>query len=147
MAKSQKLSKSGKSEGEKSRKLSKSRNSPNFDVTKAGPNFLTPATRIAFNYLWLVFTKAPIFQHFDLECYIWIETNVSSYAIGGVLSQLTSGTSLDRVVTKADLSQYHLVAFFSRKMITTKTQYKIYNNELLVIVKVFKTWCYYLKGY
>ena len=36
-----------------------------------------------------MFIQAPILKHFDLERHIWIETDVSSYAIGRVLSQLT----------------------------------------------------------
>ena len=47
----------------------------------------------------------------------YIETHVLGCNIGGVLSQLTSGTSLNKVVTKANLSLWHLVPFFSRKMI------------------------------
>ena len=85
-AKSQKLSKSGKSKGEKSKKPPKSGNSPNFDAKDTGPNFLTPEARSAFNRLRLAFTEAPILRHFDPECHIRIETDASSYAIGGVLS-------------------------------------------------------------
>ena len=136
-AKSQKLSKSGKNS-------SKSGNSPNSGATETGPSFLTPKARSAFNYLRLAFTKAPILRHFDPECYIRIETDTLGYAIGGVLSQLASGTSPDRVVTKTDLGQWHLVAFFLRKMIPAETQYETYNSELLAIVKAFKTWRHYL---
>ena len=32
-------------------------------------------------------------------------------------------------------------------MIPVETWYKIYNGKLLAIVKVFKTWQYYLEGY
>ena len=42
------------------KKLSKSRNSTNFGTIKAKPKFLIPNTRMAFNHLWLVFTKASI---------------------------------------------------------------------------------------
>ena len=59
----QKLSKSGNSEGKKSAKSKKplkSGNSPNFNAKKAGPSFLTPEARSAFNRLRLAFTKAPI---------------------------------------------------------------------------------------
>ena len=48
--------------------------------------YLTPDTRRAFTQLRQVFTEAPILQHFDLQCHIRIETDVSIYAIGGVLS-------------------------------------------------------------
>ena len=119
--------KSGKSKSEKTfksqnsaksgKKLSKSGNLTNSNATEDGPKFLTPDARTAFNRLRLAFTEAPILQHFDSECHIWIETNASGYAISGVLSQLTSETNPDGVVTKADLSQWHLVALFSRKMI------------------------------
>lgn len=32
-------------------------------------------------------------------------------------------------------------------MILIETKYKIYNNESLAIIKVFKTWYYHLKDY
>ena len=145
-AKSQKLSKSGISKGEKPKKSSKSRNSPNFDAKDSGPSFLTPEARSAFNHLWLAFTEAPILRHFDPECHIRIETDALGYAIGGVLSQLASGTSPDGVVTKTDLGQWHPVAFFSRKMIPVETRYKTHDGELLAIVEAFKTWRHYLEG-
>ena len=48
----------------------KSGNWPKFYITKAGPRFLTPKAKIAFNCLWLAFIKSQIFGHFDLECHI-----------------------------------------------------------------------------
>ena len=78
-SKSQKSSKSGKNS-------SKSGNLPNFGATELGPSFLTPEARAAFNRLRLAFTKAPILQHFDPECHIWIKTDALGYTIGGGLS-------------------------------------------------------------
>ena len=108
-----KLSKSGKSKSEKTskswnsaklrKKLSKSRNSPNFNATEAGPKFLTSDTKTTFNRLRLAFTKALILQYFDPECHIWIETDALDYGIGRVLNQLTSGTNSNGVVIKTDL--------------------------------------------
>ena len=85
------------------KKLLKNGNSPSFEAIKAKPKFLTFNARLAFNRLQLAFTTALILQHFDLECHIWIETDVLGYAIGEILSQLIFKTSLDRVVTKTDL--------------------------------------------
>ena len=146
LVKSQKLSKSGKSKGKKSKKPPKSGNSPNFDAKDTGPNFLTPEAKSAFNCLQLTFTEAPILRHFDPKCHIRIETDASGYAIGGVLSQLASGTSPDGVVTKTDLGQWHPIAFFSRKMIPAETWYETHNGKLLAIVEAFKTWHHYLEG-
>ena len=138
-SKSQKLSKSGKSKGEKSKKPSKSRNWPNFSVIETRPSFLTPGARENFNRLWLAFTEALILWHFNPECHIWIKTDALSYAISGVLSQLASGTSPDRIVIKTNLGQWYPVTFFSRKMIPVETRYETYDSELLAIVEAFKT--------
>ena len=145
--KPEKLSKSGKSKSEKTskswnlaksgKKSSKSGNSTNFDATEDGPKFLTPDARTAFNRLRLAFTEAPILQHFDPECHIWIETDASGYVIGGVLNQLTSGTSPDGIVIKTDLGQWHSVASFSRKMILAEIRYETHNGEFLAIIEVF----------
>ena len=104
-------------------------------VSHAVSNYLTPAAKKAFDQLRQAFTEAPIFQHFDPEQYIRIETDALGHAIGGVLSQLTN-----------DLGWWHPVAYFSRKIIPAKTRYKTHNGELLAIVKAFKTWRHYLEG-
>ena len=142
LSKTRKLSKSQKLVKSK-KKLSKSGNLPNFDIKENGPNFLTPHAKIAFNYLQLAFTKAPIFWHFDLECHIWIETDTWGYVIGDMLNQLTSETRLDGVITKTNLGQWHPIAFFLRKIIPVETWYKIHNGKLLAIIKAFKTWRHY----
>ena len=144
MLKVQKSSKSWKSA--KSKKLSKSRNLPNFDAKNSEPSFLIPKARAAFNHLWLAFIKAPILWHFNLEYHIWIKTDTLGYAIGGVLSQLVSRTKPDGIITKTNLGQWYLIAFFLRKMIPAKTRYKIHNGKLLAIFKAFKKWRHYLKG-
>ena len=58
---------------------------PNIGATEES-NLLTSNAKKAFNHLKLAFIKAPILQYFDLESHIRIETDVSGYAIGGVLS-------------------------------------------------------------
>ena len=59
-------------------------------VSHAVSNYLTPATKKAFDQLRQAFTKALILQHFDPEQYIWVETHALGYAINGVSSQLTN---------------------------------------------------------
>ena len=49
-------------------------------------SYLTPDARQAFIQLRQAFTKARILQYFDLEYHIRIETDISSYAIGWILS-------------------------------------------------------------
>ena len=116
-------------------------------------DFLTFEAKKTFIHLWKPFTKALILRHFDLKCHIWIETDVSSYAIGRVFSQMTLDQHFSGHVTyknpnfsKSEIGQWHLVAFFCWKIIPVKTRYKTYNQELLAIVETFKTWRHYLKG-
>ena len=85
------------------KKLLKSGNLLNFDTKKNEPSFLTPNARTAFNYLWLTFTKALIFWHFNLKYNIWFEYNISGYAINDMLSQLAPEIKPDGVFTKIDL--------------------------------------------
>ena len=106
-----------------------------FKNSNGATEYLDLKTRLAFTQLRKAFSKALIFQQFDLKYHIWIETNTSSYAIGEVSSQLT----LD------NLGQWHLIVFYSQKIISAKTRYQIHNNELLAIVKSFKTWKHYLE--
>ena len=54
----------------KSKKLSKTENSPKFNTKKNGPSFLTLGARKVFNHLWLAFNKALILQHFDPKYHI-----------------------------------------------------------------------------
>ena len=134
----------GKADDRNLSKSKKSKNAKSGIQTRAGatgePIFLTPGNKKTFNQLKQALTKAPISQYFDLECYIRIETNASGYALGRVLSQLTS----DHLTL--DQGQWQPVAYFLRKMILAKTRYKTYDSERLAIVKAFKTWKYYLKG-
>ena len=115
--------------------MSKSKNLSKSQKT-VGSDFLTPGAKLAFTELRQAFLKAPILHHFDPERHIRIETDASGYAIGGVLSQLTSD----------DSGRWHPVAFFSRKMIPAETRYEMHDGELLAIVEAFKTWRHYLEG-
>ena len=119
---------------------------PNIE-SRREHNFLTPDAKKVLNYLRLAFIKALIFQYFDLESHIRIETDASGYAIGGVLSQLNLDSEAPpNDSNKSDFGQWHLVAYFFRKMIPVETWYKTHNAKLLAIVEAFKTWRHYLEG-
>ncbi len=128
--KGQKTAKSKKWIRAKKAKASRAKN-----LGQSGLFFTTNARR-TFTELRQAFVEAPILNHFDPERYIRIKTDASGYAIGGILSQLTSD----------DSGQWYPVAFFSRKMILVETRYETHNGELLAIVEAFKTWRHYLEG-
>ncbi len=125
MAKSKKWIRAEKSEASRAK---------NF-CSQSG-SFFIPEARKDFIALRQAFVEALILNHFNPKRHIQIEINTSSYAIGGILRQLTSN----------NLGQWYPVAFFSRKLIPTKTWYETPDKELLAIVEAFKTWRHYLEG-
>ena len=60
----------------------------------SGADFLIPKASLAFSQLKKAFTKAPILHHFDPKRHIRIDTDAPGYAIGKVLSQLTTQRNL-----------------------------------------------------
>jgi hypothetical protein len=63
---------------------------------------------------------------FDLEKEIIIKTDVLRFAIVAILSQSNENKKL------------RPIAYFSRKILRLKRNYKIYNIELLAIIEVFR---------
>ncbi len=83
----------------KSKKWIRAKKAKAFRAKNLGQSgsFLTADVRRAFTELRQSFLEAPILNHFDPERHIRIETDASSYAIGGVLSQLTLDDSADGI--------------------------------------------------
>ena len=82
-----------------------------------------------------------------MKSHIWIEINISSYAISGILSQLNLNSNvLSNNLNKSDFDKCYLVTYFFGKMIFAETQYKTYNAEFFTIIEAFKTWRDYIKG-
>jgi hypothetical protein len=88
----------------------------------------------AFDELKRRFTTAPVLRHFDPDLSIRLHTDASSFAISGILSQLHPD------------SQWHPVAFFSRKCIPAECNYGIPDLEMLAIVESMRHWRHYLEG-
>ena len=82
----------------------------------------------AFNGLKEAFTTAPLLARFDFECNAVVATDASDYVPAGVLSQYD------------DQGILHPVAFFSEKHAPAECNYKIYDKELLAVIKAFEEW-------
>lgn len=75
-----------------------------------------------------------VLSMWDFDLPTCMKTDAFCHATGGVLEQ-----------KHAD-GVWHPVAYLSEGMMETKCNYKIYNWELLAVVRALETWCYYLKG-
>jgi len=63
-----------------------------------------------------------------------VEVDASDYATGGVLS------------TKCKDGKWRLVAFISKSLNATEQNYKIYDKEILAVIRCLEAWRYYLEG-
>ena len=67
-------------------------------------------------------------MQFNLDYKILVKTNLSRYMVSSLLQQYNNNSFL------------YLYAFFSWKNRPAECNYKIYNKELLAIVKYLKEW-------
>jgi hypothetical protein len=72
--------------------------------------------------------------HLDPAKPFIVETNVSDFVLGAILSQFGINGLL------------HPVAFYSRKLTSAEINYHVYDNELLAIIMAFEQWRPYLAG-
>ena len=78
--------------------------------------------------------ESPILSHFDPSKQCHVETDSSDYVSAGVLSQEDNNGIL------------HPVAYFSKRIVSAECNYKIYNKELLAIIRCFEEWRLELEG-
>jgi len=71
----------------------------------------------------------------DPEKEFVVETDASDFAVGCVLSQISSADNL-----------LHPVAFHSRSLNKAEVNYTIYDKELLAIITAFDVWRHHLEG-
>ena len=88
----------------------------------------------AFNELKKRFTEEPVLMMPDQTKPFQIETDASKYATGAVLTQLDSN------------GNRHPISFISKTFSPTERNYKIYDRELLVIIRALMEWQHYIQG-
>ena len=73
-----------------------------------------------------MFTITPVLQHFNPDQISVVETNLSNYVTKDILSQYNEEGVL------------YLMAYFLKQLSPAKCNYKIYNKELLAIIRCFE---------
>ena len=98
---------------------------------------LSKAAMEAFKALKEAFTSAPLLRYFDENKPMRVETDASAFAIGGILTQ--------RFEVDGHL-HWLPVAYYSKKLLDTETQYGTGEQELLAIVEAMHHWQHYCRG-
>ena len=76
-------------------------------------------------------------KHFQPGLKLRLETDASQFAISAIVSQLFAS---------GEHSEWHPIAFWSRKLNLAEYNYETYNSELLAIIEGFKHYRQYLEG-
>ena len=90
--------------------------------------------RTAFEALKAAFTRALVLQYPDQDHEFHLETDVSEFAIRGVIS------------VKCEDGKFRPVAYMSHSMTPPERNYPIHNKEMLAIIKATEAWRHYLKA-
>jgi hypothetical protein len=119
----------------------------------SGPFVPTPAMCQSFAQLREAFTKVPVLAHFDPARPICLETDVSGFAIAGIISQQQDDVrkGADRAARatgkgRVNKGHWQPVAFWSRSMSPAERNYIVDNQEILAIVMSCRHWHHYLEG-
>lgn len=103
-------------------------------LKKDQPFRWTQECQNSFDTLKRRFTEAPVLIMPDTSKPFQVEADASLYASGAVLTQLDSN------------GNRHPVAFISKTFSPTERLYKIYDRELLAIMRALREWRHYLNG-
>ena len=98
---------------------------------------LTKEVCTTFEELKVAFTTAPVLWHYNTNLPVRLETDTSSFAILGILSQQNNEESPEKY-------HWHPMAFWSCQMLPMEWNYHAGQTELLAIVMACKHWCHYL---
>ena len=102
---------------------------PLTDLTRKDHSFRwTDGAERAFQHLKKLFTTAPILMQFDPDRETILEADSSGWSTGGVLSQYDDDGLL------------RPCAYFSKKNSPAECNYKIYDKELLAIIRCLEEW-------
>jgi hypothetical protein len=108
---------------------------PLNDLTKKDQKFdWTKECQEAFDCLKKKFTKEPVLMIPDHSKPFQIKSDASKVATGAVLTQLHSN------------GDQHPCAFISKTFSPTERNYKIYDHELLGIIRALEEWRHYIQG-
>ena len=102
-------------------------------LTKKNQSFIwSDEAQQSFEELKYRFVNAPILIYARLSDPFIVETDASNFAIGCVLSQHSTDGLL------------HPIAFYSRKLNSTESNWPIHDKELFAIITAFRQWRHYL---
>ena len=87
-----------------------------------------------FDELKGIFTTRPVLEALDLDKEFRVKTNTSNYTTGGVLSM------------KCSDELWRLVTFISKSLSNIERNYKIYDKEMLAVVRCLEAQRYFLEG-
>ena len=96
--------------------------------------------RQMFRRLIKIFTKTFMLIYFNFRNLIKVKIDASNFIIIIILFQLVT------FAFDVDQTQWHFIAFYSKKMIFVEIRYETHDQKLLFIIAAFQQWKHYFKN-
>ena len=90
--------------------------------------------RVSFKALKAAFTTVPMLQYPNQDHEFHLETDMSEFTVGGVIS------------IKCDDGKFRPVTYMLHSMTPPEQNYPIHDKEMLAIIKATEACCYYLEA-
>ena len=100
---------------------------------------LTKEAHTTFKELKVAFTTVLVLWYYNANLPVRLETDASSFAISGILSQQNNEKSPEKC-------HWHPMAFWSCQILSVEWNYHAGQRELLAIMMACKYWHHYLDG-
>jgi hypothetical protein len=98
----------------------------------------------AFMDLKTCMCQAPILTQLDFNHKFYVQTDMSGYGMGAVLSQEGGSDTLMPTLEQQKKPVLHPIAYYSATFTPTQCNYNIYDRELLAIMMALDHWRQYL---
>jgi hypothetical protein len=118
---------------------------PLLDLTKkTTPWHWGPDQDKAFLMLKQLMCTAPVLTQPDFNKKFYLQTDMSRYGMGAILSQEGGPETLTPTMAKQHKPILHPIAYYSATFTPMEQNYDVYNQELLAIMKALAHWRQYL---
>jgi hypothetical protein len=88
--------------------------------------------------------RAPVLMQPDFSRKFYVQTDVSGYGMGAVLSQEGGPDTLTTMLDQHKKPVLHPIAYYSATFMPTQCNYDVYDRELLAIMMALDHWRQYL---
>jgi hypothetical protein len=118
---------------------------PLLELTKkTTPWHWGPDQAAVFTHLKQLMCATPVLTQLNFNKKFYLQTNMSGYGMGAILSQEGDDETLTPAMMKCTKPVLHPIVYYSATFTSMEWNYDVYDHELLAIMKALAHWRQYL---